>query len=157
MITIRPNFLGNAKEIVHALQYYQDKFKPRIGPDVHESIIPGLRSDFSTLKDVDMDNYLIDLIFKDAHFDGYLKDTYNFIQIQRYLPGQFICPHKDVYSIVQLHLVVLTDSDTDGLTVQNGDGLKTIYDMAGTYIDVGDAYHWVNPVKNLRYSLVVTE
>lgn len=156
---IKPNFLRNAEEILwHINTHHLDEFHPREGGDVHTSIIPGLYSRFNTLKNNAMSPNLINTIFKDADFDELLKDTYNFIQIQQYLPGDWIVPHKDIYTITDLHLIILTTSDSDGLVVEDGKGgLQKIYDQAGTYINVGDRYHWVNPVRDIRYSLVVTE
>lgn len=153
-----PDFLRNADEIIRHLGRHQHKFKPRVGEDVHTSIIPGLYSRFKTLKDRDMDDQLLDVIFASSDFDPFLRDSYNFIQIQKYEPGDFIIPHKDVYSITKLHLVILTTSDCDGFICEDGKGglIKT-FDQAGTYIDLGDEYHWVDPVRDERYSLVVTE
>lgn len=153
-----PNFIRNCDEILKHVERHKDKFKPREGVDTHTSIIPNLKSRFSTLKDVDMDRALVKAIFKDSDFDPFLEDTFNFIQIQRYLPGDFIVPHKDLYSITKLHLVILTSSDSDGFTCEDGNGgLVRVMDRAGTYIDLKDEYHWVDPVEKLRYSLVVTE
>lgn len=155
---IIPNFIRNCDEILQHVERHQSKFKPREGNDVHTSIIPNLKSRFCTLKDVDMDRALIRAIFQDSDFDPFLKDSYNFIQIQRYEPGDFIVPHKDIYSITKLHLVILTSSDSDGFVMEDGKGgLVRIMDRAGQYIDLSDEYHWVDPVVNLRYSLVVTE
>ena len=153
-----PNFLRNADEIIKHLDRHQHLFKPREGTDTHESIIPNLFSRFKTLKDCDMDAGLINVIFADNDFDPDLKDLYNFIQIQKYEPSDFIAPHKDVYSITKLHLVILTTSDSDGFVCEDGNGgLTKVYDKAGTYIDLDDEYHWVDPVRDLRYSLVITE
>lgn len=153
-----PNFLRNSDEILSHVERHSHLFKPRDGKDSHTSIIPNLFSRFSTLKDVDMDSNLIDVIFKDNDFDPFLKDSYNFIQIQRYLPGEFIVPHKDVYSITKLHLIILTSSESDGFVCEDSKGglIKTL-DRAGTYIDIADEFHWVDPVISTRYSLVVTE
>lgn len=157
-MTTKYNFIRNSDEILFHVNRHQHLFKPREGGDVHTSIIPGLYSRFSTLKDVDMESSLIESIFADADFDPFLKDTYNFIQIQRYLPGDFIVPHKDIYSITKLHLVILTTSETDGFICEDKQGgLVKVFDKAGTYIDLDDEYHWVDPVKSPRYSLVVTE
>jgi hypothetical protein len=153
-----PNFLRNSNQILHNVGRHLHLFKPREGQDVHTSIIPGLNSRFWTLKDKDMDASLIKAIFADADFDPFLKDSYNFIQIQRYAPGDFIVPHKDLYSITKLHLIILTDSEQDGFVCEDGKGglIRTL-DKAGTYIDLDDEYHWVDPVVKTRYSLVVTE
>lgn len=154
-----PNFLRNADEIIKHLERHQHLFKPRIGADTHTSIIPGLYSRFHTLKDGDMDSGLFSAIFADSDFDDLLVDTYNFIQIQKYEPGDFIIPHKDVYSITKLHLVTLTTSSVDGLVIEDGaGGLIKIIDSAGQKIDdIGNLYHWVDPVLSTRYSLVIAE
>ncbi len=155
---IIPNFLRNSGEIVEFCEMRPDKFKPRIGADKHESIIPGLCSQFSTWHSKDMPDYIIDLIFEDADFDPFLKDTYSFIQIQRYLKGDYIVPHKDVYDITKLHLITLTHSNSDGLVCEVDGKLEKFFDTPGSYIDFPrDAFHWVDPVYNTRYSLVVGE
>src|SRR5690606_35051199 len=112
MSIIIPNFLRNAAEIVEICEFNANKFKPREGADKHESIIPGLCSRFCTWHSKDMPPWLIDIIFSDADFDPVLKDTHSFIQIQRYLPGEFIVPHKDIYDITKLHLITLTTSES---------------------------------------------
>lgn len=157
-MTIIPNFLRNHQLIVDCLYTeYQDKFKPRIGADIHQSVVAGISSKFKTLKDRDMDAWFIDLLFKDCDFDPDLRDLYNFIQVQKYDPGDSITVHKDLYDIRKLHLVVLTTSDSDGLCYEDEGHWNKIYDKAGTYIDVGDRWHFVGPVRDLRYTLVITE
>lgn len=159
-IKIHPHFVRNTDQIVsYVKKHCATKFKPRIGDDRHTGIIPKVYSDFHTLKDVDMDKQLIDLIFSDNDFDPDLKDFYNFIQIQRYMPGQFICPHYDQYSIRKLHLITLTTSDYDGLYIEDGSGsIKFAPDVAGQYIDFDNSLiHWVGPVREERYSMVIGE
>ena len=158
-MNVIPNFLRNASEIIRELDNHQDKFYPRIGEDRHASIIPNLYSKFKTLKDKDMSKNLIDLIFADNDFDPDLKDLYNFIQIQKYDIGDYIIPHRDAYSITKLHLVTLTTSTIDGLVCETVDhDLIKIYDNAGQYIDFPyESYHWVDPVANTRYSMVIAE
>lgn len=156
MVKFIPNFLRNSAEIVKVLDTYRNRFNPREGDTKHTSIIPNLSSRFKTLHDKDMSSVLIDLIFKDSDFDEFLRDSYSFIQIQKYEPGDFIIPHKDVYEIRTLHLITLTTSEVDGLVIEDGKGgLIKKYDEAGTKIEFSNEYHWVDPVKTLRYSLVI--
>jgi len=152
------NFVKNSRDIVAALKTMDHLFKPRVGKDAHESILPGVYSQFSTLKNGDMSDQLIDLIFANSQFDPVIRDVYSFIQIQKYVDGDYIAPHRDVYDITKLHLVTLTSSDFDGLTCVENNKIVKIFDLAGTKIDFPyDAVHWVDPVKFLRYSLVVAE
>jgi len=155
---IKPNFLRNSKEILaHVNQFHLDKFKPREGAASHIGIVPHIYSRFNTLRNDDMTDALIKSIFRDADFDELLQDTYSFIQIQQYLPGDYIVPHTDVYDITNLHLIILSDSETDGLVYTENNKLFKLFDKAGTYINVGNEFHWVDPVKDIRYSLVVAE
>lgn len=159
-MTVIPNFLRNSEDILCLVESHQHLFQARDGADAHTSIVPNLYSRFSTLKDKDMSKELIEAIFADNDLDEFVKDSYNFIQIQRYLPGDSITIHKDVYSITNLHLIMLTNSDCDGLVVENPQtkNWDKIYDKAGNYIkDLGDLWHFVAPVKNTRYSLVIAE
>ncbi len=159
-IKVIPNFLRNAEQIVdHIHQFYLDKFTPRTGDDAHTGIIPGVYSQFWTLKDCNMERQLLELIFGDNDFDPDLIDFRNFIQIQRYLPGDYICPHQDAYSIQKLHLITLTSSDSDGLVIEDGKGgLIKVYDEAGQYIDFDNSlFHWVDPVKEERLTMVIAE
>jgi hypothetical protein len=160
-IRVTPNFLRNADQIVdHVKRFYSDKFSPREGDDRHTGIIPGVYSKFSTLKDVNMERQLIDLIFDDNDFDSDLKDFYSFIQIQKYEKNDYICPHFDVYgSLTKLHLITLTSSDTDALIIEDGNGgLIRVPDQAGQYIDFDNSlFHWVNPVVEERFTMVIAE
>jgi len=159
-MNLNPDYIRNHEEIVAVLNTtMHDKFKPREGADTHESVIVGLRSRFKTFKSQDMSGEFLDLIFKDTKFDPFLRDSYAFIQIQKYDEGDFIAPHKDVYAIQKLHLVTLTTSETDGLIIEDGrGGLIRIFDKAGQYIDADNSlYHWVDPVSALRYSIVIAE
>lgn len=159
MIKTIPNFIRNSEEIVALAKIHWDKFKSREGADSHASIIPGLHSKFKTLKNVDMSQELIAAIFKDSDFDPDVKDFFDFIQIQKYNPFEYIAPHADTYSVQKIHLITLTSSDHDGLICVTEDGsLEKIYDRAGQYIDFPyDAVHWVDPVEDLRFTLVVAE
>jgi hypothetical protein len=153
-----PNFIRNTDEIVRVCDQNYHLFKPREGSDAHESLIPGVLSKFKTWKNDSMSDEFIDLIFKYSDFDPTLRDFYSFIQIHRYDPVDFIIPHKDVYEITKLHLISLTNSEVDGLVCQVGNSIEKVYDEAGQYIDFPyDAYHWVDPVKHRRYSLVLGE
>jgi hypothetical protein len=154
-----PNFIRNTDQILNLVERHLHLFKPREGKDIHASIIPNVFSQFTSLKDGDMTEELKDAIFADADFDELLKDTYGFIQIQKYEQGDYIAPHTDAYAITKLHLITLTSSDIDGLVCETKDHkLIKIYDQAGTYIDFPyDAFHWVDPVKTRRFSLVIGE
>jgi len=159
MIKTIPNFIRNVDEIINLVKQHDHLFMPREGADKHESLIPNVCSRFKTLKDCHMSDELKEAIFRDADFDPDLKDFYNFIQVQKYEPGDYIAPHRDSYSIRKLHLITLTSSDVDGLVCEDIDhNLVKIFDSAGQYIDFPyDAAHYVSPVKSLRYSLVVAE
>lgn len=152
-----PNFVRNHKEIVEYCLRNTDKFIPRRLDQGHQGPLP-ISSKFSSFKNESMDDNFIDLIFKDCDFDPDLRDLYYFIQIQKYNPGDFIVPHRDNYNVRKLHLITLTTSEVDGLILENGIDLIKIYDLAGQKIesDLND-WHWVDPVKDLRFSLVIGE
>lgn len=154
-----PNFLRNSKEIIRLAEKHKDSFRPREGDDTHASIIPNIYSKFKTLKDIHMSDELKTAIFADADFDESLEDFYEFIQIQRYDPGDYIAPHRDSYSIRKLHLITLTTSVVDSLICENEDhDFVRIPDIEGQYVDFPyDAVHYVSPVTATRYSLVVAE
>lgn len=155
---IIPNFVKNPQKIVELVENNALFFQQREGTSGHEGIIPNVQSQFSTLHHKDMSQELLDEIFNDSMFTQYTKDMYAFVQIQRYLPGDYICVHSDDYSVTKLHLINLTTSECDGLCLVEDGKVHKIYDVAGNYIDFEyDAYHWVDPVKTLRYSLVVGE
>jgi hypothetical protein len=103
-------------------------------------------------------NTIIRSPFEDCDFDPDLRDFYFFVQIQKYEPGNYIVPHKDNYNVKKLHLVTLTTSDCDGLILEHNNELVKIFDVAGQKIesDLND-WHWVDPVRDLRFSLVVGE
>lgn len=157
MLKVIPNFLRNAKEIVSFVKQCDHLFVPREGMDSHAGFIPNVQSKFHTLKSEHMPVELIRLIFSDCDFDQETKDFWDFIQIQKYKPGNYIAPHRDAYSVTKLHLITLTDSDKDGLVCENEHNeLIFIPDQAGQYIDFPySAAHYVSPVRDLRYSLVV--
>ena len=106
-----------------------------------------------------MDDSFLDLIFADCDFNDDMRDMFFFVQIQRYNPGEYIVPHRDNYNITKLHLITLTSSESDGLVYQSEpDKLIKIYDKAGRKIDADmNNWHWVDPVKDTRFSLVITE
>lgn len=159
MIRTIPNFIRNVTHIMELIGQHQAHFHPREGEDAHASIITGVTSKFKTLKEVNMSPALISAIFDEAGFDPMLRDFHDFIQIQKYDPGDMIAPHRDAYSIRKLHLITLTTSDCDGLICEDSDhSIKKIFDQAGQYIDFPyESAHWVDPVRDLRYSLVVGE
>ena len=156
MLNVIPNFLTNAKEILELVGTHDRLFRRREGDLTHVSIFP-FSSKFKTLMFEDMADSLIEEIFKSHHWSDNTKNFFSFIQIQKYEPGDFIIPHRDDYEIRELHLVTLTESDHDGLIVDDGTkNLVKIYDKAGQKIEFdADAWHWVDPVKDLRFSLVV--
>lgn len=160
-LNLIPNFLTNSDKIIHQLEYYYSgRFKSRTVKDAHEGIIPGVQSRFKTFKDTDMPAEFIDLLFLESKFDPFLKDSYSFIQVQRYEKDDYIIPHFDKYSgISKLHLITLTSSECDGLVMEDGEGgIIKIYDKAGQYIDFDNGFfHWVDPVKTTRYSVVIGE
>jgi hypothetical protein len=158
---IYPNAISNTDKIVNSLNIdYSHLFFPRTGNDQHTGIINGVYSKFSTLKNTDMSDIFIDYIFDNIHLPDDSQDTlrfvYSFIQIQRYYPGDFIVPHFDLYDITKLYLFNLTSSDVDALIIEDEGTLVRVPDVAGQYIDFdGKNVHWVNPVKDIRYSLVI--
>ena len=134
------------------------EFEARTGHAAHGSVFPFM-SRFATCKlQGQRAAPIIDLIFDGNGFDDDTKDFFSFIQIQRYMPGDFIVPHKDDYDITKLHLVTLTSSNVDGIMVQDGNDLVRVFDKAGQKVEFDyHAWHWVDPVQTERYSLVVGE
>ena len=153
------NFIRNYKEIVNFCNQNPDKFNSRRGENVLGHTGPlGADSKFSTWRHSDMPLNFINFIFSDSDFEEDVKDFFSFIQIQKYEPGDFIVPHKDNYDLKKLNLVSLTSSECDGLILQENMELYKIYDKAGQKIEADfNDFHWVDPVKTLRYSLVVGE
>lgn len=154
-----PNFITNASLIVNICEELAHLFKPRIDDDEHTGFLPKIPSRFKTLKNGDMPDSLIDLIFDQKNqWDSDVIDFWGFIQIQKYDIGDYIVPHRDAYYVKKLHLVTLTDSQSDGLVCANNQNELIFYpDVAGQYIDFPyDAIHFVPPVKDkTRYSIVV--
>jgi len=153
-----PNFINNAEEIVQLCEQYYNLFKPRDGEDTHDGFLPNINSRFKTLKNMDMPDDFFHLIFSTKNkWDFDTVNFWSFIQIQRYDVGDYIVPHRDAYFVKKLHLVSLTTSNCDGLVCETSDhDLVHVPDIAGQYIDFPyDAIHFVPPVKQRRYSLVV--
>ncbi len=151
------NYVRNYKEIIDYCITNPDKFIHRNLDGGHQGPLP-FGSKFKSFKNQNMSDSFMDLIFKDCDFDPDLRDLYFFIQIQRYDPGDYIVPHRDNYTVKKLHLVTLTTSDCDGLVVEHNNELIKIFDLAGQKIetDLND-WHWVDPVRDLRFSLVIGE
>lgn len=156
MIDTTPNYIKNPDLIVSLAKQHSNLFKFRDNSDAHEGLIPNVPSRFSTLYHTDMSEELIGEIFKGSLFDKETTEFYSFIQIQRYLPGDYIVPHHDLYHITKLHLITLTTSDADGFCAVVNNKIYKVFDVAGTYIDFPiNSIHWVDPVKYERYSLVI--
>lgn len=85
------------------------------------------------------------------------KDLWSFMSIQKYNIGDYISPHVDAYNWHKL--LILTDSDIDGLTVEDYKEKKLIFypDKQGTCFSIPSlCMHWVNPVREkVRYSAVL--
>lgn len=159
MLTITNNFQKNANQIVEYVKQpdIRNRFKPRKG-DLSHAGFNRHQSKFSSLFNEDMPKELIDMIFNGADWNEDLRDFYQFIQIQRYLPGEYIVPHTDKYDIRKLHLVCLTSSIQDAFFVFDEDIMKRVSDTAGTKIDFEyDAIHFVPTCTYERYSLVIGE
>ncbi len=158
-ISLTPNFISWPDAIIEMTKRYEKRFFRREEHQQHGSFLP-FCSRFATLEvHKHCAQHDIDNIFNSCSFaDRSLRDLYRFIQIQRYDPGDFIVPHKDVYEVTKLHLITLTSSTVDGLTVQDGSVLKRVLDVAGQKIDFKyNAWHWVDPVVEQRYSIVIGE
>jgi Rps23 Pro-64 3,4-dihydroxylase Tpa1-like proline 4-hydroxylase len=105
-----------------------------------------------------MDDSTIDMILSNCDFPEDLKDFYMFLQIQMYEAGDYIVPHRDNYTVKKLHLVTLTTSDCDALIMQRGDNLIRFPDVAGQKVEENfNDFHWVDPVRDLRFTLVIGE
>ena len=156
-LKITPNFLRNADKIVTLAKAHDSLFSPRLGEDAHAGFIPGICSRFKTLKNEAMSPELITAIFADADWDEDPRDFWEFIQIQKYEPGDYIVPHRDSYRVRKLHLITLTSGKYDGLVSENENKeLIFIPDEAGQYVDFPyTAAHYVSPVRELRYTLVI--
>jgi hypothetical protein len=159
MLKVTQNFLRNSKEILEEVEKnHSSLFSKREGEDSHAGFIPGILSNFKTLKNENMNERLINLIFRDNDFSPDLRDFYEFIQIQKYEPGDYIVPHRDSYRVRKLHLITLTTSNFDGLVCEENRKLIFVPDIAGQYVDFPyTAAHYVSPVKELRYTMVIGE
>jgi|TARA_A100001201_G_scaffold57080_1_gene55208 hypothetical protein len=151
MLPVEQNKIKNSAEIISYVEKNNFRWVDR---DLETKI--GY-SRFQTLYGDDMDQSLKDLIFQNLNKE--LKIINKFVQIQKYNPGDYILPHKDhVQLITKLHLFTLTTSKVDGLTCEYKDKFYKIPDIAGQYIDFPMfSWHWVNPVQDKRYSLVIGE
>lgn len=159
MPTIVPNFQKNADQIVAYVQqpHIASLFRKRIGSLSHGDNY-GHSSRFTSLLSEDMPHDLIKMIFDGGEWDDDLRDFYQFIQIQRYMPGDYIAPHQDKYAIKKLHLVCLTTNHSNGFYVFEDDYMHRIEDVAGTKIEFQyDAVHFVPTCTYERYSLVIAE
>lgn len=85
--------------------------------------------------------------------DSHAPDGRLYFQVNLYLEGDHVLPHRDHFP---QGLYLLTNSRDDGLTVQSGDGFMRVEDVAGTAIHADPrAWHWVDPVVQApRLSLV---
>jgi len=156
MLKVIPQFLRNADDILSWAKDLDSYFIPRVNDDAHAGFIPGVPSQFKTLKNEIMPDSMIKTIFSDADWDDDTKDFWEFIQIQKYEPGDYIVPHRDSYRVRKLHLITLTTSDYDGLVCEDEGKLIFIPDEAGQYVDFSyTAAHYVSPVRELRYSMVI--
>jgi hypothetical protein len=159
MFEVIPNFQKNAAEIVaYARQpHISAKFRPREGSLSHAGFNKH-NSQFCSLLNEDMPSELIKMIFDGGDWHEDLRDFYQFIQIQRYMPGDYIVPHIDKYNIRKLHLVCLTTSDRDAFFTFEDDKMVRADDQAGAKIEFTyDAIHFVPTCTYERYSLVIAE
>ena len=159
MLKLTPNFQRNAAEIVKYVQqpHIRSLFRAREGSLAHAGFHKHL-SRFSSLLNKDMPKELINMIFDGGSWDEDLRDFYQFIQIQRYMPGDYIVPHIDKYDIRRLNLVCLTNSNRDAFYVFDNDMMIRVEDSEGQLIDFDyDAIHFVPTCTYERYSLVVGE
>lgn len=156
MLKLVPDFLTNSNRILNIVHTHEQLFRKREQELTHVSVFP-FSSKFKTLMFEDMSDALLSEIFESHRWSDHTRNFHSFIQIQKYEPGDFIVPHRDDYEITELNLVTLTSSEHDGLIVDDGTkNLVKIYDLAGQKIEFdANAWHWVDPVKDLRYSLVV--
>lgn len=155
-----PDFLRNHEFIVdYCNTEGKDKFIPRRkDPSGGHTGLVNASSTFSSFKMRDMDDWFIDKIFENSDFDEDLKEFCMDIQIQRYFPGEYIVPHKDNYETPKIHLVTLTTSKYDGIVLIKDRTIIKVPDLGGQKIDYDfNSPHWVDPVMDLRYSLVIVE
>jgi len=147
---LKQDVIANSSDILNFIKGNQLKFTCRYSETPFVNFIG--RSRFKTLSDNNMPKELKEMVLKNVPENEF---NYSFIQIQRYDPGDFILPHKDNY-VSQLRLFNLTSSQVDGLCIESGDTFIHILDHAGQEIIFDPlAWHWINPVKEQRYSLVI--
>lgn len=159
MLILTPNFQQNAADIVRYVQqdHIRPLFRAREGSLAHAGFQKH-PSKFSSLLNKDMPKELINMIFDYGLWDSDLKDFYQFIQIQRYMPGDYIVPHIDKYDIRKLNLVCLTSSNRDAFYVFDNDVMVRVEDEEGQLINFDyDAVHFVPACTYERYSLVIGE
>lgn len=151
MALVQQNYIKNCKEIINHIENNDYEFVSR---DLKSFCG---HSRFYSLYNENMKPELIDLIH--SNLPKQLRICRDFIQIQKYNPGDYILPHTDnLQNISKLHLYTLTTSSYDGLTYQDGDKFVFIPDVAGQYIDFNlFSWHWVNPVRDTRYTMVIGE
>jgi len=159
MLKLHPQFQSNAAELVKYVQqpHIRSRFKAREGNLSHAGFTKH-QSRFSSLLNADMPSDLIAMIFEGGEWDTDLKDFYQFIQIQRYMPGDYIVPHLDKYDIRKLNLVCLTTSNRDAFYVFDNELMIRVEDEAGQLIEFDyNAVHFVPTCTYERYSLVIGE
>lgn len=146
------NVIKNHEAIVSYINTHNLIFTPRNYGDMLFQNAFGA-SVFSSLEDSNIPTELREMITSNFTEEEIIPIA--FIQIQRYQAGEYILPHKDNY-LTQLRLFQLTDSEYNGLTLQEVDRYKFYHDVAGSEIVFNrSAWHWVNPVRDLRYSMVI--
>jgi hypothetical protein len=149
-ISLVPDVIANYSEILQFVKDNNLKFKCRYTEEPFSNFIG--KSRFKTLTDSDMPHELKTMILKNTPENEF---DYSFIQIQRYEPGDYILPHKDNY-VSQLRLFNLTSSSVDGLCIETEDRFTHVLDRSGQEIIFDpQAWHWINPVKKERFSLVI--
>jgi hypothetical protein len=87
---------------------------------------------------------------------AFKSSRYDFMQIQKYEIGEYILPHRDSYP--HFNLLILSQSDLDGIVVEQIDGTYKFFpDVQGNMINLpAYKWHWVNPVRDkTRYTAVV--
>lgn len=156
-VQIKPNVISNWLEIVQDIEELEIPFYSRekdygvLSSSIKNEI--GYSRLESAYKKHLPDGLLTKIL---SNFDTKTQITHTFLQIQRYVKGSYILPHRDNYN-VGLRLFTLSTSEYDGLTVQSEDGFIFVPDIGGQEIIFDrSAWHWVNPVRDrIRYSLVI--
>lgn len=132
-------------------------FKQRVGHSCI-SVVPA-ESNFHCIVQNLIPSDIINCFFEGTSLPQNLKWNYDFMQIQKYPPGTYICPHKDIHEYFNLHLVVLTTNPTQGITLASDEEMIRIPDVAGNYIRHRYFWHWVGPITGdyTRYSVIIGE